>query len=623
MQRRSLYSFGSLALLLILFVAITALSGTFLRGLRFDLTENRLFTLSEGTRSVLEGLQEPVTLYFYFSEQSSRELPQIRSYAKRVDELLQEFEGHGQGKLSVRRIDPAPFSEEEDEAAALGLQAAPVGASGETLFLGIAGSNSLDDIQVMPFLQPSKEKFLEYDLAKMVSSLGTPERSRLGLLTSLPIQAGWDPATQGMRDPWVIYSQLQDLFEIEAIDPAAAELPADIEVLLLVHPRDLGSAMLYSIEQFVLGGGRVIAFLDPFAESDRGDPSDPMARLQAGSSSNLESLLDAWGVRYDPTRAMGDLQYGIGNAGNRHIGILSVPKDGLNEADIVSADLEVVNFSSTGWFEPAEEATTRFDVLVQTSENAAPMDSSRLRLLTNPSDLLEGFNPTGERYALVVRLSGPAAASIEPPEGFGDRHLAASGEDGINVLLFADTDLLTDRLWVQRQPFFGQDIISAFADNGSLTVNAVDNMLGNRDLISIRTRANSARPFDRVDGLRVSAERAYRATEENLQRELQETERRLGDLQAAKGEGELTIISDEQQAEIQRFMDRRLEIRRELRQVQHDLQRDIDRLGTQLKLINIALVPLIVLVAALLYDLRRRRRQAGAPSTPPAEVPAR
>jgi ABC-type uncharacterized transport system involved in gliding motility auxiliary subunit len=625
MQRRSLYSFGSLALLLVLFVAVTALSGTLLRGLRFDLTENRLFTLSEGTRSVLVGLQEPVTLYFYFSEQTSRELPQIRSYAKRVDELLQEFQGHGQGKLNVRRIDPAPFSEEEDEAAALGLQAAPVGASGETLFLGIAGSNSLDDIQVMPFLQPSKEKFLEYDLAKMVSSLGTPERSRLGLLTSLPIQAGWDPATQGMRDPWVIYSQLQDLFEIETIDPVAAELPADIEVLLLVHPKDLGSAMLYSIEQFVLGGGRVIAFLDPFAESDRGDPSDPMARLQAGSSSNLESLLDAWGVRYDPTRAMGDLQYGIGNAGNRHIGILSVPKDGLNGADIVSADLEVVNFSSTGWFEPAEETTTRFDVLVQTSENAAPMDTSRLRFLSNPADLLEGFNPTGERYALVVRLSGSAAASLEAPEGFGERHLAESGEDGINVLLFADTDLLTDRLWVQRQPFFGQDIISAFADNGSLTVNAVDNMLGNRDLISIRTRANSARPFSRVDGLRVSAERAYRTTEENLQRELQETEGRLSDLQAAKGEGELTIISDEQQAEIQRFMDRRLEIRRELRQVQHDLQRDIGRLGTQLKLINIALVPLIVLVVALLYDLRRRRRQAGAPSksTSSAEVPAR
>jgi len=609
MQKKSIYSLGSLALLLVLFVAVNMLAGNLLRGLRFDLTENRLFTLSEGTQNVLSGLQEPVTLTFYFSEASSREIPQIRSYAKRVDELLQEFENHGAGKLTIRRVDPSPFSEEEDQAAALGLQAAPVGAAGETLYLGIAGSNTLDDVQVMPFLQPSKEKFLEYDLAKMISTLGNPERHTLGLLSSLPMQPGFDMATQGMRPAWVVYEQLQQMFEIEQISEQASELPEDLDVLMLVHPRELAPGLLYQIEQFVLSGGRLIAFLDPFAESDRGDPNDPMAQMQAGSSSDLGSLLEAWGVGYDSSRAMGDLQYGIGSAGQRHIGILSVQADGMNASDIVSADLEVVNFSSTGWLEPAEGAVTHFEALVQTSENAAPLDASRLRFLSNPTDLLDGFNPSGERFALAARVTGPAEASIEPPEGYADRHLAEAGEQGISVLLFADTDLLTDRMWVQRQPFFGQDIVSAFADNGSLAINAVDNMLGNRDLISIRTRANSARPFERVDALRVEAEKAYRDTEERLQMELQETERRLSELQAAKGEGELTVITDEQQQEIQRFMDRRLEIRRELRQVQHDLKRDIDRLGTRLKWINIALVPLAVLVFALLYGVRRRRRQ--------------
>jgi ABC-type uncharacterized transport system involved in gliding motility auxiliary subunit len=609
MQKKSIYSLGSLALLLVLFIALNMLSGNVLKGFRLDLTENRLFTLSEGTQNVLAGLQEPVTLTLYFSQASSREIPQIRSYARRVDELLQEFDNHGAGKLTIRRVDPAPFSEEEDEAAALGLQAAPVGAAGETLYLGIAGSNTLDDVQVMPFLQPSKEKFLEYDLAKMISTLGNPERNTLGLLSSLPMQPGFDMATQGMRPAWVVYEQLQQMFEIEQISPQAEALPEGLDVLMLVHPRDLAPGLLYQVEQFVLGGGRLIAFLDPFAESDRGDPNDPMAQMQAGSSSNLGSLLDAWGVAYDPSQAVGDLQYGIGSAGQRHIGILSVQSDGMNASDIVSADLEVVNFSSTGWFEAAEGAATRFDPLVQTSENAAPMDASRLRFLSNPADLLEGFNPTGDRYALVARVAGPARASIEAPEGFADSHVAEAWEEGISVLLFADTDLLTDRMWVQRQPFFGQDIVSAFADNGSLAIKAVDNMLGNRDLISIRTRANSARPFERVDALRVEAEKAYRDTEERLQMELQETERRLGELQAAKGEGELTVITDEQQEEIQRFMDRRLEIRRELRQVQHDLKRDIDGLGSRLKWINIALVPLAVLVIALLYSARRRRRQ--------------
>jgi ABC-type uncharacterized transport system involved in gliding motility auxiliary subunit len=616
MQKKSIWSLGSLALLLVLFVAVNMLSGNLLRGLRFDLTENNLFTLSDGTRNVLVNLQEPVTLTFYFSQASSREIPQVRSYARRVDELLQEFENQAGGKLTVRRVDPAPFSEEEDEAAALGLQAAPVGAAGETLYLGIAGGNSLDDMQVMPFLQPSKEKFLEYDLAKMISMLGNPQRKTLGLLSSLPMQPGFDPATQGMRPAWVIYEQLEQMFEIEQISAQAGELPEGLDVLVLVHPRGLDPNLLYQVEQFVLGGGRLIAFLDPFAEADRGDPNDPMAQMQAGSSSDLGSLLDAWGVAWDPSRVIGDLQYGVGSAGQRHIGILSVQADGMNAGDIVSADLEVVNFSSTGWFEAAEGAATQFDALVQSSENAAPMDSSRLRFLSNPADLLEGFNPSGDRFALAARVAGPAAASIEAPEGFAENHLAEAGPDGINVLLFADTDLLTDRMWVQRQPFFGQDIISAFADNGSLAVNAVDNMLGNRDLISIRTRANSARPFERVEALRVEAEKAYRATEERLQTELQETERRLGDLQAAKGEGELTIISDEQQQEIQRFMDRRIEIRRELRQVQHDLKRDIDRLGTRLKWINIALVPLAVLVFALLYGMRRRRRQDLATARP-------
>lgn len=624
MQKKAIYSLGSLVLLLVLFVALSMLSSNLLRGLRFDLTENRLFTLSEGTLNVLESLQEPVTLYFYFSQEASRDIPQVRSYAKRVDELLQEFVGKSGGKLTLRRVDPAPFSEEEDQAAALGLQGVPVGGAGEALYLGIAASNSLDDMQVMPFLQPSKEKFVEYDLAKMISSLGNPERKKLGLLSSLPMQAGWDPATQNVRPAWVLYEQLDEMFEIEPVDAQAAGLPEDLDLLLLVHPKGLAPDMLYSIEQFVLGGGRLVAFLDPFAEADQGDPGDPMARMQAGSASDLGGLLGAWGVAFDPTRAVGDLQYGIGSGANRHIGILSVPAEGMNEGDIVSADLEVVNLSSTGWFEPAGDAETQLDVLVRSSENAALMDTSRFRFLSNPADLLSGFNPTGERYALAVRVSGPAAASMEAPEGYADGHRAAAAAGGINVMLFADTDMLTDRLWVQRQPFFGQDAITAFADNGSLAVNAVDNMLGNRDLISIRTRANSARPFDRVDQLRVAAERAYRDTEERLQLELQETERRLGELQAAKGEGELTIISDEQQAEIQRFMDRRLQIRRELRQVQHDLQRDIDRLGSRLKLLNIALVPAIVLLVALVYDMGRRRRQdrAGAKARAQAHTQA-
>jgi ABC-type uncharacterized transport system involved in gliding motility auxiliary subunit len=594
MQKKSIYSFGSLVLLLVLFVVLSMLSSNVLRGLRFDLTENGLYTLSEGTRNILDELQEPVTVYLFFSEEASRDLPQVRSYAERVDELVAEFANHSKGKLILKRIDPAPFSEQEDQAAAFGLQAVPVGASGETLYLGLAGSNSLDDVQTMPFLQPSKEQFLEYDLAKMVSSLGNPERKTIGLLSSLSMEPAYEPMTQSARDAWVVYEQFSQLFAIDRIDADSGTLPEGLDVLLLVHPKDLDEGMLYQVEQFVLGGGHLIAFLDPFAESDRGNPNDPMAQMQAGSASSLGPLLEAWGVSWDPARVIGDMQYGVGTTRARHIGILSVP---------------IVNFSSTGWFSPVEGAGTVFEPLVSSSENAAPMDSSRLRFLTNPADLMTDFNPTGERYALAARITGPAAASIAAPEGMGESHIADSGDEGINVLLFADTDLLTDRLWVQKQDFLGQSLVSSFADNGSLAVNAVDNMLGNRDLISIRTRASSGRPFDRVEEIRVAAERSYRATEERLQMELQDTEAKLADLQAAKGEGDMLVISEEQQQEIQRFMDRKLEIRRELRQVQHDLQSDIDRLGTRLKLVNIGLIPVLVMVAALVYGLRRKKRR--------------
>ena len=608
MQKKSFYSIGSLLLLLVLFIGVSMLSTNFLRGLRFDLTENGLYTLSEGTSNILANLQEPVTLYLFFSEEASRDLPQVRSYARRVDELVDEFVNHSNGKLTLKRINPAPFSEQEDQATAFGLQAVPVGATGATLYLGIAGSNPVDDIQAMPFLQPSKEKFLEYDLAKMISSLGNPERMTIGLLSSLSMEPGFNPATQSPQEAWVVYDQLGQLFEIQQIQPGES-LPEGLDVLLLVHPRNLGENTLYEIEQFVLGGGRLIAFLDPFAESDRGNPNDPMAQMQAGSASSLGGLLEAWGVDFDPSRVLGDLQYGAGTTGSRHIGILSVPADGMNDENIVTADLELVNFSSSGWFEPVADSKTTFEALVRSSENAAPMDASRLRFLTNPADLMNGFNPTAERYALAARVSGPASASIQAPEGKEASHLAAAAEGGINVLLFADTDLLTDWMWVQKQQFFGENLVTAFADNGSLVVNAVDNMLGNRDLISIRTRASSGRPFERVDKIRVAAEKSYRATEERLQMELEETERKLTELQAAKGESELTVISPEQQAEIQRFVDRKFEIRRELRQVQHDLQRDINQLGTRLKLLNIALIPAAVMVAALAYGYRRRKRQ--------------
>jgi ABC-type uncharacterized transport system involved in gliding motility auxiliary subunit len=617
-RNHTVYSAGILVLLAILFVTLTILSSVFLKGMRFDLTANNLYTLSDGTLSILENMDEPVDLQLYFSEDVSRELPQFRSYARWAGEMLEEFVEASGGKLTLRRVNPAPFSPEEDQAAQYGLQAAPVGNAGDTLYFGLVGTNSIDGLQMMPFMQPDKEKFLEYDLAKIIYSLSHPTHKKVGIISGLDIQAGYDPATQSVREAWVIYQQFSQIFELQDIPIDAEALPAELELLILVHPKDLAGSLLYQIDQFVLRGGRVLAFMDPLAELDLGgDPNDPMARMNAGGSSTLGPLLEAWGVSYDSNRVIADRGYALqvnmaqGQPPVRHLGILSVKADGLNGSDVVSADLQSVNLSSAGWLAPIEGAGSKFELLVQSSADSAPMDATRIRFLSNPQDLAKGFQPTGDRYALAARITGQAKTAFEQaPEGAPvTGHLPESGTAGINVVLFADTDVLSDRLWVQKQNFLGQTIMNSFADNGTLVANIADQLLGSSDLIGIRTRASTTQPFERVDALRLTAEAEFRDTEERLQAELTETERKLSEMQLARQDGELTVLTSEQQTEVQRFVERKLQIRGELRQVQHDLSRDIEALGMRLKFINIVLMPVLIIIAALLFGRMRRKRQ--------------
>lgn len=615
----SAYSAGTLLLLAVLFVTLTIMSSTFLKGIRVDLTENSLYTLNEGTRNILENMDEPVNLYLYFSEGASRDLPQFRSYARWAGEMLEEFVEQSKGMLTLKRIDPAPFSTMEDQAAQYGLQGVPVGAAGDTLYFGLVGTNSLDGLEVMPFLQPDKEKFLEYDLAKIVSSLSHPQHKQVGLISGLDMQPGFDPATQSVREAWIIHQQISQLFDLQELPADSGELPDDLDLLILVHPKDLSENMRYQIDQFVLGGGRLLAFLDPIAETDLGgDPNDPMARMNAGGSSTLGPLLEAWGVSFDTDKVIGDYAYalqvsvGQGQPPVRHLGILSVNPDGINNADVATADLTAVNFSSSGWLAPVETTGTSFETLLQSSQNAAPIDAARLRFLSNPKDLSRDFQPTGDQYTLVARVTGHANTAFEqPPEGsplMG--HLTESEASGINVVLFADTDVLSDRMWVQKQNFLGRTIANSFADNGTLVFNLADQLLGSSDLIGIRTRASTTRPFDRVESLKLSAEARFRDTEERLQAELEETERTLTEMQSLRQDGELTVLTPEQEDEVQRFVDRKLQIRSELRQVQHDLSRDIEALGMRLKFINIVLVPVLIVIAALsLGHIRRRRRE--------------
>ena len=613
---RKTLSGGALAILIVLFIALMLVVNVLFRGARVDLTENNLYTLSSGSKEILAKLDEPVNLYLFYSDRGTQNLPQLRTYANRVRELLEEMAARSHGNIHLEVIDPLPFSEDEDRATGYGLQAVPVTAGGETVFLGLAGTNSTNGQASIPFFQPDKEAFLEYDVAKLIHDLATPRKPVIALVSGLPMGVGFDPATRQMRDPWAIQQQLSQSFDVRDLNAGGIKsIDADIKVLVLVHPKNLSDEAQYAIDQFVLRGGHLLVFVDPDAELDTSgeDPQNPQAAMFADHSSDLPKLFKAWGVDYDPRQIVLDrsravaVSVGQGRAPVRHPGIIGLTAAELNRDDVVTANLDTVNVSSAGFFNLAKDATTRLVPLMQSSGDAMATEASRLRMLPDPSSLLTDFKPNGERYVLGGRIEGRFKSAF--PERNDEGHLAESKEEG-QIVLIADTDLLADRLWVQVQNFLGQKLMNAFANNGDLVLNTIDNLTGSSALISIRGRATSQRPFTTVEALKRSADDRFRAKEQELQIELQETERKLAQLQSAKTSEQAMILSPEQKSELDNFTRRKAEIRKELRDVRRSLDAEIESLGSRLKFLNIVLVPLLLTLIAVgfaLWQVRRRK----------------
>ncbi len=599
---------GLTALAVIFLVGVTLLS--LLPVARLDLTQNQLYTLSDGTKKVLGSIPEPVNVYLFFSDKAAADVPQLRTYAGRVQEMLEEFASRSNGKLQVTVIDPLPFSDEEDRATGFGLRPINLGNNADPIYFGIAATNSVGDDETIPFLDPAKESFLEYDLAKLAYTLANPKKPLVGLLSSLPMTAGFDPMTQQIRQPWVIADQLRQLFDLRVMEPGFATLEPEIKVLLLVNPKNLPDVTVYAIDQFILRGGRALLLIDPFAEIDQGNTEDPMATA-AGEESGLDKLFAAWGISVDRSTIVGDDRYALTVSGRdgepvRHLGIIGVGQDGMSQDDVITSGLSLVNLAFAGHITGSKGAAAEVTPLIQSSDKAALIPTTQLAMASDPALLRTDFDPRGERYTLAARITGKVPSAF--PGDVRPGHIAVAAEPA-NVVLVADADLVADRLWVQTQDVLGQRLSTAFANNADLVVNALDNLLGSSDLISIRSRATFQRPFTRVQELGREAEARFRSAEQRLQNELEETESRLGELQASRKDQGTSILSPQQEGEIERFQARRLELRKELRQVQRDLDQDIERLGATLKALNVALVPLIIsLVSLIVLQFRRRTR---------------
>ena len=639
-RRPAVPSFLNVVLGAVIFVALNIVADGTLRGLRLDLTEERRFTISDGTINVIGSLEEPIRLKLYFSRRLARQVPVVMDYGRRVQELLERYVRSSRGMIRLEVIDPEPLGESEDEADLAGLRPVPLD-TGTRLYFGLVGSNTTGGREVVPFLRPEKEPFLEYDLTRLVHGLTDPDKPVVGLITGHPMNAGVTGLArltgQG-PPPWAIVDLIRERFELEVVEAPRGSIADRIDVLLVVHPTGLDDAALYAIDQFVMRGGRAVVYVDPHSEVAASAGGAGGGRA-GGTRSSLERLLNAWGASVDPDKVVADFtnarRVRSSVAGQErvvpYLPWLRVGPEYHSSGDVVSRELAPLVFASAGSIAPTGSATTRLAPLVTTSRESMRLDVEAVSAGPDPRGLIERFEADGEAHVLVARITGtaPSAFPDGPPAapvgGAGDAaagpppvHLAASARP-VNLVVVSDSDTLFDPLWQQRQSVAGQEVAVPVAGNGDLLVNALDHLAGSDDLIGLRTRGKSSRPLLVVEALRRDAERRFLERERAIRAELNEAQAELAELESrAPSEGGM-LLGPEQRGALDRVRGEIRAIRRALGDVQRELHRDTERLEARVKLFNIGLVPAVVAIVAPLVAgvrVRRRRRRAGAGRPP-------
>ncbi|MYM65058.1 GldG family protein [Pseudomaricurvus sp. HS19] len=618
------YSLLACALLLILLTALLQR----LPAWRLDLTEEKLYSLGEGSRQLLQGLEEPVTLSLYFSSSLAGDLPQVQDYARRIEDLLREYRAINPRYLQLQVVDPEPFSEAEDRVTAAGLQGAPITLGGDSLYLGLI-ARAGDRQEVLRFFNPDRERFLEYDITQTLYRLTQSRPPRVAVLSPLPLFGGYDVRRRSKTGPWAVIQQLQQIAEVqELVLPLATLAPADADVLLLVHPQELDERSRYAVEQFVLGGGRTMIFVDPQAEIDSRTPGQV-------SASDLPQLLRAWGVDYSPQEVILDRARGLRLATSQrgpslpHPGIAGLTGEDLNADAVLTAELDTVNIAASGRLLPISDRGLQFEALLSSSADSRMMSAEAYAAVRDHGRLLLNFEPDSERKVVLARVSGHVRSIFDVPPPLAtptvvvdddDEPSAATPDAGptalpthlaegdIQVLVFADVDLLSDRMWVQVSNFIGESTLIPWASNGDLITNSVESLAGSGALIGLRSRGRYARPFYRLDKLRAQAAAAFKQQEQTLQLQLQELEQRIASVSPRGDEDLQLMLTDAQRAEIRDFEVQRLQTRRELRQVQRQLNESIEQVQWRLQLVNLLLVPLLLMLTMTAMLVYRRRR---------------
>lgn len=636
-------AWGGLALAAVILLSVNLIASSLFGNWKADLTEDKLYSISPGSVAVLKSMNEPVKARVYFSRRLGELSTTHARYFERVRSMLEEFSRISNGKLQLEFLDPEPFSDAEDRAVASGLTGRRLNAEGEMGYFGLSATNSTDNQELIPFLSPDRENFVEYDITKLIHTLSNPEKRRVGIVSALPLDGGENPVTKQPSPAWAIMSQIREFFDVEKLPEDLVEIPNRIDVLLVAQPKALTAQAAYAIDQYVLKGGKMLALIDPMPEVAQLH----MIEVKGDGRAELAKLLKAWGVDFDPTKVAADIrhaqrvQFGRSGDGNvtEFVAWLGLGKDNIDSQDVLSNGIDNLNFASAGILKPIAGASTTVTPIVTTSTEAMEVSAQRTGMGADPLGLLRGYAPGGKSLTLAARISGEGKSAFPAgkPKDETDLGTGAAADDkkadeaktatadpkatdpnyvatgNVNVIVIADTDIMADQFWAETRQMMGRQFVIPHAHNAAFIVGALENLTGSDDLIALRGRGIKDRTFTLVEDLRRDAERQYREKEQALTEKLKNVEQELEKLQAAAASGNV-IVSDKERATIENFRSQMVETRRELRHVKLALRQNIDRLDGWLKFANIALVPLLIAVGGLGWTVWRSRRRTSAKS---------
>ncbi len=636
---RSTIAAAAISLSVVLFFAVNMTSDVWFSSARIDLTENGLYTVSQGTRDTLQAIPEPITLRFYFSEKISVKYAGVRAYGSRIRDLLLRYESIADGKLKLEIIDPEPLTEQEDLAASQGVTGAPTPA-GEKIYFGLVGTNMVSGREVIPFFLEDREAYLEYDITNLIFKLTREKKPKVGVVSNIPFDAGAGgmmAAMQGQSKPFMIYEQLRESFDVQFLEQDFDRIPADIDVLMIAHPKPLTPTTQYAIDQFVMRGGRALVFLDPWSEISQvgADPSgQPLQGSTQSSAASIEPLMKSWGVAVDPGNIIGvrDRAQRVQFSGDvvDYIAWVSFNATDMDRKDLVTAELTDINLGTVGAIKKREGATTELLPLIQTTNDTMQIPLTKITGNPNPDDLLRDFARSGERFIVAARIRGPIKSAFpagvpaqpvtdgQPVKGPIPAHIRET--KAANIVLVADSDIFNDGFWVQPQELQGQRVAVPVADNAAFVLNTIENLTGTDALISLRSRGTSNRPFVVVNDMRRRAEQQFLRQEQLLQEKLTATQSKLAELEGKRRAQSRPgtahpqeLLTAEQEKEMESFRSELIDTRKALRDVQYKLRRDIDGFGNWLAAINILFIPLMIAGTALvMWFVGRRKKPASA-----------